>query len=356
MVSLLCAQVLAFSSANSLDTALEELVQKKEIPGAVVYARIAGKTVYEKAVGFANLETKTPMSMDSVHELASVSKQFTATTIMLQVEGGRLKTTDSVTKFLTDAPEEWKPVTIDHLLHHTSGLPDYLGADFDPSVNKPIKEYINGVYPKPLLFEPGKKFEYSNTGYAILGHIVDLVAPDKFYGTLRKQVFAGAGMKTAVITNPDQIIPNRASGYSKVLGQFVNEAYCAPSIAAPGDGMVSASARDLISWHETLRSGKILKPESWRYLWTPSKQSQEGENAIPYGGGFMIGRAGVKPLVSHSGGWIGTSTFLSSDLELDNCLIVLVNSDSGEFRKVLQAVQKEFPELFPDMRFDFIEV
>lgn len=348
MMSLILGQILLsanFSPSESpIDRVLDQLVMEKKIPGAVVHIRLGGKTVYERAVGVSNLETGTPMPLNSVHELASVSKQFTAAAVLLMVEDGKLKLDESIDRFLEGEPEAWKKVTVRQLLHHTSGLPDYITEDFDPADNMPMEAQFRRLYDKPLSFEPGEKWEYSNTGYMLLGHIVNRVDDRGFYHVLRTRIFEPAGMKTAVVTNPRAIVPNRAFGYSKLLGQWVNEEYCAPNIAAPGDGMVSASAADLIAWHEAMMSGKVLKKESWEFLFTPSKQSGDSEMGA-YSAGLGLERVGERPRVTHSGGWFGTMTFMMSDLERDNALVVLINTDGADPRPLLAAFREQFPEL-----------
>lgn len=332
------------ADVSPIDEVLDKLVAEDKIPGAVIQIKMGGKMVYERAVGKSNLETGTTMQMESVHELASVSKQFTATATLLMVEDKKLTLDDTIDKFLTGEPEAWKKVTIRQLLHHTSGLPDYINEEFDASSNLPLESHLQRIYSRPIVFEPGAKWEYSNTGYMLLGLIVDKVSPNGFYDVLRKRIFEPAGMKSAVITNPRDIVKNRAFGYSKLENKWVNEEYCAPNVAAPGDGMVSASAADLMAWHEVIKGRKILQPSSWEFLFTPSKQS-EGEDARPYSAGFVLERSGAQPRVSHGGGWIGTLTYFMSDSEKDNAMVILVNCDDADVRLIMEAVRKQFPDL-----------
>lgn len=331
---------LALISANPVDVAIDQFIESKQSPGIVVLVKRDGKVVYERAAGYANLETETPMSMDSIHELASVSKQFTAVATMTLVESGKLKLTDTLASYVDGAPDSWKGITIEHLLHHTSGLPDYLEGEVDLGKMTTDRVLIESLREKPLVFAPGEKWEYSNSGYMALGYIVGKVSDTRFGSYVSRQLFEPAGMKSAVISNPLIVLPKRAYGYTKFGKEFRNESLCSPGYSALGDGMVMASARDLVAWHDSMREGKILSRKSWEYLWTPSAQSVTNES--PYGGGLMIERAGERPLVSHSGGWLGTMTFLKSDLASDSCMVILVNCDSADPRELLKAVSESF--------------
>jgi CubicO group peptidase (beta-lactamase class C family) len=334
---------LVLGLANPVDRAIDKFIETKQSPGVVVLVKRDGKLVYERAAGYANLETETPMSMDSVHELASVSKQFTAAATMRLVESGKLKLTDSLSSFVEGAPDSWKEITIEHLLHHTSGLPDYLEGEVDLGKMTTDQFLIESLRDKPLVFAPGEKWEYSNSGYMALGYIVGKVSGSKFGNYVSKELFEPAGMKSAVITNPLVVLPKRAYGYTKFGKEFRNEALCSPGYSALGDGMVMASARDLVAWHDSMRAGKILGKKSWEYLWTPSAQSIKNE--APYGGGFGIERAGERPTVSHSGGWLGTMTFFISDFASDSCMVILVNCDSADPLPLLAALREQFPEI-----------
>lgn len=331
---------LALISANPVDVAVDQFIETKQSPGIVVLVKRDGKVVYERAAGYANLETETPMSMDSIHELASVSKQFTAVATMTLVESGKLKLTDTLASFVDGAPESWKGITIEHLLHHTSGLPDYLEGEVDLGKMTTDSVLIESLRDKPLVFAPGEKWEYSNSGYMALGYIVGKVGETRFGSYVSRQLFEPAGMKSAVISNPLVVLPKRAYGYTKFGKEFRNEALCSPGYSALGDGMVMASARDLVAWHDSMRAGKILSRKSWEYLWTPSAQSVKNES--PYGGGFVIEREGERPTVAHSGGWLGTMTFLVSDLGSDSCIVILVNCDNGDPSNLLKVVTETF--------------
>lgn len=343
MTFALAATLLASTLASPIDKTLDEMVQKSALPGAVVVVRLNGKRVYSRAVGFSNLETKTKMGVHSVHELASVSKQFTATAVMLMVEKRKLKLSDTLDKFVSGAPESWKKVTVEHLLHHTSGLPDYLAPGTDVGSEVTLGQIVERIKPQKMRFEPGSKWEYSNTGFALLGMIVDNVSGSSFHDVVRKQVFAPAGMKTAVISDPGQIMLNRAYGYTLADKVWKNEGLCSAGYSGLGDGMVSCSASDLVKWHETLKARRILSDASWKYLWTPSKQSIS--NKSPYACGFGVVREGEQPKLAHSGGWLGTTTYFMSDLKSDSAVIVLVNSDSTDFSPIVKAAKEQFPGL-----------
>lgn len=297
----------------------EKLVKEKAIPGVAIAVQRNGKMVYGKGFGFANLETSTAMSIDSVHELASVSKQFTATAVLQLVHQGKLKLTDSICDHLNDAPEGWRSVTVHHLLSHTGGLADYIGnGNLALSTNESAQ--IAALKDKPLVFKAGEKFEYSNTGYMLLGEIIKSVARRPFGEVVQTDVLAKAGMTKSLIANPDTIIPNRAMGYQWNGKGWQNEDYVHPRWSAFGDGMVMSSARDLLRWHNALRGDQVLPAKLREMAWTSHSQGT-------YGYGWVINRPGLKGRVLHTGGWVGTITLLVSDFERNDCAVVLVNTD-----------------------------
>ena len=316
----------------SLEAQVDALVREDKVPGIVVVVRKNGKNIVRTAKGFSNLETKTKMSLDSVHELASVSKQFTAVATMKLVENGKLSLTDPLSKFVKEPPELWKKVTVQNLLEHTSGLPDYLTDDLDLGKNFTVPELIASIKDKPLLFEPGSRWAYSNSGYMALGHVIETASGKPLASFVGEEIIKPAGMKSAIVANPHSILPNRATGYSRHGKAWQNEAYVSPGLSATADGMMWASANDLLAWHSALVKGQILSKASWQKMWTPSAQSSNR-----YGFGIGVERAGEKPRLAHSGGWIGTGTFLMSDLETDSAIIVLVNCDSAPFPDLIKA-------------------
>jgi CubicO group peptidase (beta-lactamase class C family) len=323
------------SSPKSIGVVVESVIKDSTSPGIAVIIQHRGKVIYKSAKGFANLETRSPMTLDSVHELASVSKQFTATATMLLVQQGALKLSNPLSMFVDDAPKAWSQVTVQNLLEHSSGLPDYLGYDADLSKEISTQELLKQITAKNLSFEPGSKWEYSNSGYMALGHIIAKASKKEFGDFVTTNVFKPAGMKTAVIANPSAIIPNRASGYHKVDNKWINETYVSPSYSNLGDGMVCASANDLLAWHRALMARKILDEKTWVQLWQPSAPSSKTKQN--YGFGFGIPRTGDKPRLAHSGGWIGTTTFLLSDLETDSCIIILTNTDSVRHEEIMKS-------------------
>lgn len=323
-----------------LDDYLSKAILAKDIPGASIIVKSNGKVLLRKGFGFENLETLSPMKPESIHELASVSKQFTAAATMLMIEDGKLKLTTPITEVIENAPESWKKITVEHLLHHTSGLPDYLEGVETFTQNATPEKMVNRLKSRKLEFEPGKKWEYSNSGYMMLGYIVDQVSGSSFAEVVKKRIFAPAGMKTAMITDPGVVVPNRASGYQMEKKKYVNEQYCSPGYSAMGDGMVSASAEDLLAWQEAIGKRKILNATSWKFMFTPSSQSVKEKN--PYSAGFGILRAGDKPVVEHTGAWIGTSTYIGMNFETDSCMIILVNRDEADIEKIIEAAQKQF--------------
>lgn len=297
----------------------QKLVKDKSIPGVAIAVQRNGKMVYGKGFGFANLETSTPMSIDSVHELASVSKQFTAVAVLQLVNQGKLKLTDSICDHLEGAPESWRPVTIHHLLSHTGGLADYIGNG-NLALTTSESAQITALKEKKVSFPAGTKFEYSNTGYMLLGEIVKSVARRPFGDVVQSDVLAKAGMTKSLIANPDTIIANRAMGYQWNGKSWQNEDYVHPRWSAFGDGMVMSSARDLLKWHNALRGDTVLPAKLREMAWTNHSKGD-------YGYGWIINRAGLKGRVFHTGGWVGTVTLLVSDFERNDCAVILVNTD-----------------------------
>ena len=166
-----------------------------------------------RGYGYANLEHMVPVTDETIFQSGSLGKLFTATAVMLQVEDGKLALTDPITKFFPDAPPAWRPITVRHLLTHTSGIPDYTTSTFDYRKDYTEDELAHLAFQQTLEFPAGARWNYSNTGYALLGFIVRK-ASGQFYGdVLAERVFKPLGMTTARVISEADIVPNRAAGY-----------------------------------------------------------------------------------------------------------------------------------------------
>ena len=305
-------------------------MQRQKVPGVAIGIVRNGEPLVAKGYGDANVELGVPVTPSTIFQSGSVGKQFTAVAVMLQVEDGRLALDDPVTKYLPDAPASWRPITIRHLLTHTSGIPDYTersgdgGAEgIDLRRDYTEDELARAAFHLPLRFEPGSRWSYSNTGYLVLGIVIHKVS-GRFYGdVLKDRVFTPLGMKTARIISEADIVANRAAGYRLLDGELKNQEWVAPTLNTTADGSLYLSMLDLIAWDRGLRARAILKPESWSLIYTPV--SLRSGRTYPYGFGWFLDESGGEPWYHHSGSWQGFETYISRYLGEDVTIIVLTN-------------------------------
>ena len=239
-----------------------------------------GEIVKSEGYGLADRERKVPATRDTVYKIGSISKQFIATGIMLLVNERRLTLDDPVAKHLTDAPAAWKPITVRHLLTHTSGLPRESPA-FDPMQNRSDRELLSALHAVPLRFVPGEKWEYSNSGYIALAEIIRVASGQPWADFLHQRVFAPAGMNATMPTNTQAVIANRASGYTS------NDNQCkAPEwVALRASGAFLSSVVDLAKWEALLYTDKILDGAARKQMWTRARLN-DGTTAA-YGLGWF---------------------------------------------------------------------
>ncbi len=207
------AQLTNDSLARSIDDYVLGVIQKRHIPGVSVAIVKNGKLLQAKGYGLANVELSVPATEKTVYQLASVTKQFTATAIMMLVEQGKLGLGDKISKHLPDLPAAWKEVTIRHLLNHTSGIKSYTSVkDFFKTARKDYthREILDLVAKDPLEFAPGEKWRYCNTGYFLLGMIIEKVSGKTYGEFLDERIFKPLGMTQTRVNDLHAIIPNRA--------------------------------------------------------------------------------------------------------------------------------------------------
>lgn len=299
---------------------------RQKVPGVAIGIVRNGKVVLANGYGFANLEHQVPVRPETLFQSGSLGKQFTAMAVMLQVEAGKLSLADPVTKFFPEAPAAWGAITVRHLLTHTSGLTDLEGM-LDYRKDYTDEDLARFCYALPLEFSPGARWNYSNTGYVLLGIIVNRVAGTSYVDVLRERVFKPAGMTTARGISEDDIIPHRAAGYRLVKGELKNQEWVSPSLNTTADGALYFSLKDMIAWDAAVQARAILTPESWQEILTPVRLSSGA--TFPYGFGWMLDERGGKPLHQHGGWWQGFTTKYSRFLGDSLSIIVLLNSGTA---------------------------
>ncbi|MBI3218013.1 MAG: beta-lactamase family protein [Bacteroidetes bacterium] len=300
-----------------------------------------GKVIYQKSFGVRNFYTQEPLNDTTVFELASVSKQFTAMGILLLEKQGKLKLTDSLRSYFPELP--YSNISVHHLLTHTSGLPDYESAMYAKWDHKKIAFNSDMIrflsQEKPLAhFKPGTKWEYSNTGYAILASIIEKVAGTTYKDFLAANIFEPLGMKHTRVYNSrrsGERLENYAYGFvwSDSLKQQVlpdslpdyNFVYFLDGIQ--GDGVVNSTTGDLLKWDRGLANKTLIGDATTTKMIFPQALSDTIAN-LHYGYGVIVGKNELGNFVSHSGGWPGYATNLSRYTDDDRTIIILSNNES----------------------------
>ncbi|HEV7375202.1 MAG TPA: serine hydrolase [Pyrinomonadaceae bacterium] len=304
-----------------VDEYLNALVKQDRFSGAVLLAR-DGKVLLSKGYGMANFEDETPNTPQTKFRLGSITKQFTAMATLILQERGKLSVQDSVCKYVENCPSGWQPVTIHHLLTHTSGIPnmtsfpEFRKVKMFPS--SPL-ESIAIFKDKPLEFAPGEKFNYSNSGYILLGYIVERAAGQPYADFLRENIFQPLGMKNTDYDVNSAIVKHRASGYTRGANGIANADYINMTIPFAAGGLYS-TVEDLYLWDRAFYTEKLVSKKSLEAMNTPFKNG--------YGYGVGMGEQYGLKVIEHGGGIEGFSTDLARFPVENATVIVLSNIDS----------------------------
>jgi len=320
------AQTPSGADAARLDSVahyVEAEMQRLHIPAMSVAILRGDSTVMARGFGYANVELRVPASDSTIYQSGSVGKQFTSAAIMLLAERGKLSLDDPVTKWLPEGKTAWRGITIRHLLSHTSGIANYTDGAVDLHKDYSENDLVKLAAKSPLDFRPGTHWNYSNTGFVLLGAIVRRVT-GQFYGDfLHDNVFGPLGMRTARIISEADIVPNRASGYRLAGDTLRNQEWVSPSLNTTADGALYLTVRDLAAWAVGLNHGRVPSAASLAASWTPIALSTGG--SYPYGFGWGLSpQRGVKK-ISHTGSWQGFKTAIARYPTLDLTVIAMAN-------------------------------
>jgi len=319
----LMAAVVYAETADRVDEFVRAEMDRQRVPGVAVAVVDRGQVVKAAGYGYANVEHDVPVRPETIFQSGSLGKQFTAAAVMTLVEEGKLALDDSIAKYFPEAPEVFRPITVRHLLTHTSGIPDYTEGTVDLRRDYTEDEMARLAFGLKLEFPVGARWNYSNTGYLLLG-VLARRASGRFYGdVLRERVFLPLGMKTARIISEEDIVPHRAAGYRLVGRELKNQEWVAPKLNTTADGSLYFTVLDLIAWDKGLRSGAVLKPESWAAVFQPVRLSSG--RTYPYGFGWVVDEVAGQTVVGHGGSWQGFKTQLTRYLGPDLTIIVLAN-------------------------------
>jgi CubicO group peptidase (beta-lactamase class C family) len=304
--------------AAQLAALMDERCRDGGFSGSVLVAR-DGRPLLRQGYGMANLEHGVPNTPETKFRLGSVTKQFTAAAVLLLEEQGKLNVQAPVKTYLADSPAAWDQITLHHLLTHTSGIPDYVRFPLSPAARRESTTpdaLIARFRDRPLDFAPGTRFAYSNSGYAVLGRVIEKVSGKPYAEFLRTSIFTPLAMNDSGYDDPRPVLAHRAQGYVRNLDGTVNAPYVDMSNPYAAGGLYS-TVDDLLKWDRALAGAQLLKKESLSAMFTPFLQG--------YGYGWRIARTFDRPMVAHPGSIPGFSSHIRRYPEDGVCIIVLCN-------------------------------
>lgn len=324
--------------------------QRSDAPGAAIAILHSGRVLFESTSGLADLQRRIPISTATSFRLASLTKAFTASAILLLVQNGALKLNQSLVEFFPEFPAFAQSITIRHLLQHTSGLPDYellVPPNFPGQVSDADVAQLLSTIPA-LLFSPGTRFHYSNSGYVLLSTIVEKASKISFPEFLKWNIFDPLQMRDSVayVRDSNEII-NRAYGYSLKEGAFQLTDQ-SPTSAVLGDGGIYSSLRDMEKWIFSVASPSSFLSHPERFL--PGKLI-DGQT-VPYGFGWQLNQYRGLETISHSGSTIGFRHFIAHFPAEELSIICLTNRSEPLPHELLDEILESFSSPSPAIKSD----
>ena len=332
------SRVVAQSRAENFEKLFTYLSAENNFNGSVLVAD-SGKVIFSKSYGFSNFETKDLLNENSMFDLASVSKQFTAAGILLLMQEKKLSLNDSLNVYFPELPYK---VTIKNLLNHTSGIPDYMklfNDHWDKSkiaFNKDVISLLSQHKPVEM-FNAGDKYEYSNTGYVLLASVIEKISGISYASFLQKSIFEPLEMHRTRVYNTrrsvNENIPNYAYGY--LLDRETKKAFLPDSLrqtsfviyldGIAGDGTVNSTVYDLFRWDRALYTNKLLNDSTLKEMYSPFKLNDNTLSYYGYGWELEFGDKSTGNYVYHSGSWPGYGAYINRFIQIGKTIIVLRN-------------------------------
>lgn len=302
---------------------------KPDGTGCAALVAKGGQVIYRKAFGLADLELNVPMRPEMVFRIGSITKQFTAIAILQLMEQGKLSLQDEITKYIPDYPMHGHSITIEHLLTHTSGIKSYTNVPmFREMIRTDMKpeEIIEKNIALPMEFAPGTKWNYNNSGYIMLGYIIEKVTGKTYPEYLQENFFTPLGMTSSYYGDDTRIIKNRASGYQPGEGGTVNADYLSMTLPYAA-GSIMSTVDDLYKWNRALHSYKLVRKETLDMAHTSYKLADG--NPVGYGYGWSLSELQGSRTIEHGGGING---YLSYAIYLpeEDVFVALLSNSNGQ--------------------------
>lgn len=334
----------ALSRGDLIEDVMFTYYDEQGFNGSVLVAE-KGQVIYQNTFGFADSKNQVPLDSNTPFYIASVSKQFMAAAVMKLVEEGKIKLEDPVTRYLPLMPRMYDKVRIHHLLTHTAGIPDYLNdAEIvvEGFTNHDVYSYI--INRHKLLFSPGSRFRYSNSGYVLLAMVVEVATGETIDQYLQKNIFTKFSMNDSFVFTARSQDHTRAAGYSR---KGKPQAY---NLFTVGDGGIYSTTADLLKWETVLNSGAYISQQSLNKMYSPIELSSGRTRR--YGYGWEIGNNARGKLVYHTGELAGFRAYLEWQLNTESAIIILSNNSFPEISalrntlvKILDGRLTELPEM-----------
>jgi D-alanyl-D-alanine carboxypeptidase len=322
------------TDARTIDAALDDYlnaaVRHDYFSGTVLIAK-DGKPIFEKSYGMANYELNAPNTAATVYQLQSVTKPFTAISIMMLQEEGALSVNDPICNHLEDCPEAWRPITIHHLLTHTSGIEGFSRLpEWDETFDG--RTFWRGgavslVRDLPLLFKPGEKFHYSNSGYVLLARIIERRSGKTLADFYRERILSPLGMEHTSFNSSRLLVPNLATGYYSLGTSFINTSPQSRTHSY-GDAGLFSTVGDLLIWDQALYSNKLISAASYEQMIAHTTND--------YAYGWELRNWHGRREIGHAGSGFGFSTILARFIDDRLTVIVLTNSDEASAGRTAQ--------------------
>ena len=334
-----------------IDEYMKSAVEVERFSGSILVAR-NGQAIVSKSYGMANVELDVPNTPNTVFRLASLTKQFTATAVLMLQERGKLNVNDPFCKYLADCPPAWQSITIRQLLTMTSGIPGVTATELGPLRGLPVPwdQWLEATKKKPLEFVPGETFKYSNTGYTLLGFIIERLSGKSYGEFLQENIFTPLDMKQTGYEDPLRIIKNRATGYRQLPGDPITNVPYAEMIRLYAAGGVYSTTEDLLKWDNALYTDKLLSRKSIDEMFTPFKDMYPGK---AYAYGWWTSQKHGRQEIAHGGNLAGFITYIARYPSERVTVIVLSNNgrgSSGKISSVLSAIVFGAPYEIPQER------